>query len=118
MPKTETVHTRVKPEIKEKADSIFSSIGLTTSQAISLFLTAVITRNGIPFELVGPEEEDEDLKFATSIVTVDGPEPSEYAKKIFLLYKKGDIDIETAKFALKRKYASANHLLERLETIK
>lgn len=34
MTKTETVHTRVTPDIKRKADSIFESIGLTISQSI------------------------------------------------------------------------------------
>ena len=103
MAKTETVHTRVDPETKRKADAIFSSIGLTTSQAISLFLTAVINHKGIPFELVGPiEAEDEDLRFAASIATVDGVPPSEEAKRIFMLYKRGEIDLETAKFALAR----------------
>ena len=41
--KTVTVHTRVSPEIKEKADAIFTKLGLTTSQAITLFLTATVT---------------------------------------------------------------------------
>lgn len=102
MAKTETVHTRVTHEIKERADKIYAKIGLTTSQAINLFLTATINNNGLPFELKVPEEEDEDLKFAISIATVDGVEPDEKAKKLFMLYKRGDIDLETAKFALGR----------------
>lgn len=101
MAKTETVHTRVTKEIKEQADKIYAKIGLTTSQAISLFLTATINNNGLPFELKVPEE-DEDLKFAISIATVDGVEPDEKTKKLFMLYKRGDIDLETAKFALGR----------------
>ena len=104
--KTETIHARVTPATKEKAEAVFASIGITTSQAISLFLTAVVNHNGMPFALTAPDaEEDEDLQFATSIATVDGVPPSEEAKRIFLLYKRGDIDLETAKFALKRKYS-------------
>ena len=102
MAKTETVHTRVTQDIKEQADYIFSRLGLTTSQAITLFLTATVNHNGFPFELSIPSKEDEDLVFATAIATVDGVPPSEEAKKIFKLYKRGDIDLETAKFALKR----------------
>ena len=37
MAKTETVHTRVTSDIKEKADKIFNRLGLTTSQAITFF---------------------------------------------------------------------------------
>ena len=75
MSKTETVHTRVAPETKEKADAIFASLGLTTSQAISLFLNASVNRNGFPFELVLPSKEDEDLEFASAIASVDGVPP-------------------------------------------
>ena len=102
MAKTETVHTRVTNEIKQQADKIFSRLGLTTSQAIMLFLTASVNKNGMPFELVLPSDEEQDLAFATSIATVDGEEPSEYAKELFRLYKRGVIDLETAKFAIKR----------------
>lgn len=102
MSKTETVHTRVTPEIKRKADSIFESLGLTTSQAIMLFLTATVNHNGMPFELSLPSEEDQDLAFATAIATVDGVPPSDDAKRLFLLYKRGEIDIETARYAIRR----------------
>lgn len=104
MAKTETVHTRVTHEIKKQADEIFLRLGLTTSQAIMLFLTAVVNHNGMPFELTVPEEEDEDLKFAISVATVDGVPPTKEAQKIIRLYSKGDIDYETAQFALERIY--------------
>ena len=102
MAKTETVHTRVTHEIKEKADVVFFRLGLTTSQAIMLFLTASVNRNGIPFELALPTEAEQDLAFATAVATVDGVEPSKEAKKLFMLYKNGDIDLETVKFAIRR----------------
>ena len=102
MNKTLTVHTRVTPDIKEQADRIFASLGLTTSQAIMLFLTAAVNHNGLPFELALPTQEEQDLAFATAIATVDGASPSEETKRIFLLYKRGDIDLETAKFMIGR----------------
>ena len=101
MTKTETIHARVSKEIKEKADAIFSELGLTTSHAISLFLTATVNKKGFPFELCLPTIED-DFEFAKTIATIDGGEVSEDAKRIFILYKKGDIDLETAKFVIKR----------------
>ena len=102
MAKTATVHTRVTKDIKEQADYIFSRLGLTTSQAIMLFLTATVNHNGFPFELSIPSNEDEDLAFATAIATVDGVPPSKEAKELFLLYKRGIIDLETAKFGIRR----------------
>ena len=104
MPKTETVHTRVTPDIKRKADKVFAAIGLTTSQAIMLFLTAAVNHNGMPFELLAPSMDDQDIAFATAIATVDGVLPSEEANMIFRLYSKGDIDYETAQFAIERLY--------------
>lgn len=104
MAKTETVHTRVTYDIKEKADAIFSRLGLTTSQAITLFLTASVNHNGLPFELSLPTKEDEDVSFAISVATVDGVPPSEEAQKIMRLYSRGDIDYETAQFAIERIY--------------
>jgi len=101
MAKTETVHTRVTSDIKERADSIFTRLGLTTSQAIMLFLTATVNQNGLPFALSLPEE-DPDLAFATAIATVDGVPLTDEGKKIIHLYSKGDIDYETAEFALER----------------
>ena len=104
MAKTETVHTRVTYDIKKQADDIFSKLGLTTSQAIMLFLTATVNKNGMPFELTLPSEEDQDLAFATSIATVDGVAPSDKAQKIMRLYSRGEIDYETAEFAIERIY--------------
>ena len=104
MAKTETVHTRVNPETKKKAEKVFKSLGLTTSQAIMLFLTAAVNCNGMPFELSLPSQDDQELAFATAIATVDGVPPSPQGKRIFRLYSQGEIDYETAQFALERLY--------------
>ena len=104
MAKTQTVHTRVTEDIKTQADRIFSSLGLTTSQAIMLFLTAAVNHNGMPFELSLPKKEDQDLSFAISVATVDGVTPSNDAQRIMRLYSRGEIDYETAQFAIGRLY--------------
>lgn len=112
MAKTETVHTRVTQDIKQKADAVFSRLGLTTSQAIMLFLTASVNKNGLPFDLILPSDEEQDLAFAISVATVDGVEPSETAKELFRLYKRGVIDLETAKFAIKRMHMKQSKVLK------
>lgn len=105
MAKTETVHTRVTHDIKENADKIFTRLGLTTSQAIMLFLTASVNCNGLPFELkIKDNDADSDLTFAQSIAEVDGAPISAKAQKIMRLYAHGDIDYETAEFAIERLY--------------
>ena len=56
MSKTETIRARVQPELKHKAELIFRKLGLTTTQAITLFYKQVELRKGLPFEVAIPNE--------------------------------------------------------------
>ena len=56
MSKTETIRARVQPELKHKAEYIFRKLGLTTTQAITLFYKQVELRKGLPFEVAIPNE--------------------------------------------------------------
>ena len=101
--KSDIVHARVQREVKSDSEKILNVIGISISQAIDLFLRQVILKKGLPFKLDSEEKEETDVeKLAYLINTVDGKEPSPKAKKIISLYAKGDIDLETAKFALLR----------------
>ena len=44
------------PQLKEKAERVFCRLGLTPTQAITLFYKQVEIRNGLPFDLVIPNE--------------------------------------------------------------
>ena len=57
MPKTETVRARVEPRLKRDAEAVFRKIGLTSSEAITLFLTQVKLTNGLPFSMHVPNKE-------------------------------------------------------------
>ncbi|MFP4533496.1 MAG: type II toxin-antitoxin system RelB/DinJ family antitoxin [Desulfobacterales bacterium] len=63
MSKTETVRARIEPEIKEQAEKVFRRLGLTTTQAITLFYKQVELRNGLPFDVAIPN--------ATTIATFE-----------------------------------------------
>jgi DNA-damage-inducible protein J len=54
MPKTETVRARVEPELKRDAEAVLKKLGLTSSEAITLFLTQVKLKGGLPFPLRVP----------------------------------------------------------------
>lgn len=56
MSKTETIRARVEPELKDKAENVFRKLGLTTTQAITLFYKQVELRNGLPFEVAIPNK--------------------------------------------------------------
>jgi len=49
-----TVRARVNGELKQEVEEILSQIGLSTSQAITLFLKRIKYERGIPFELKVP----------------------------------------------------------------
>lgn len=103
--KSEVVHARVESSIKADSERILNIVGVSLSQAIDLFLRQVVLKKGLPFKLDSEEKPATDNeKLAYLINTVDGNEPSLKAKKIIHLYAVGDIDYETAKFALIRSY--------------
>ena len=44
-----TIQVRVDDNVKEKADSLFGSLGLDTSTAVRIFLYMALENKGIPF---------------------------------------------------------------------
>jgi DNA-damage-inducible protein J len=56
MPKSSSISARIDPEIKKSAERIFRQLGLTASQAITLFYKQVELRKGIPFPVELPNE--------------------------------------------------------------
>ena len=59
MAKTTTVRARVEPELKETVESVLSRLGLSTSDAITLFLNQVALVGGLPFPVQIPNKETE-----------------------------------------------------------
>lgn len=57
MARTATITTRVEPELKEEVSRIFKSLGISTTEAINLFLQKVNTFKTLPFEADIPNKE-------------------------------------------------------------
>jgi DNA-damage-inducible protein J len=57
MGKTETIRARVEPALKRDAEAVLKKIGLTSSEAINLFLAQVKLTKGLPFPLRVPNKE-------------------------------------------------------------
>jgi len=55
--KTTMVHVRLDQNIKEQAAEMLSSMGLSISDAIRVFLTRVVTEKAIPFPVCAPNAE-------------------------------------------------------------
>ncbi len=56
MNKSSTIRARIEPDLKDKAEHIFRKLGLTTTQAITLFYRQVELRKGLPFDVAIPNE--------------------------------------------------------------
>ena len=56
MAKTGVISARIDPDLKRDAEQIFRELGLTTSQAITLFYKQVDLQRGLPFSVKIPNE--------------------------------------------------------------
>ncbi|MEW6076742.1 MAG: type II toxin-antitoxin system RelB/DinJ family antitoxin [Thermodesulfobacteriota bacterium] len=56
MGKTSTIRARIEPALKGKAENIFQKLGLTTTQAITLFYKQVELKKGLPFDVAIPNK--------------------------------------------------------------
>ena len=75
MAKTEMIRARVEPELKREAEELFLGLGLSATEAITLFYRQVTLHRGLPFSVRMPNVETiEALRQAR-----DGDGLSEYA---------------------------------------
>jgi len=54
MSKTAMIRARVEPELKEQVEAIFEKLGLSASEAISVFYRQVKLQKGLPFDVKIP----------------------------------------------------------------
>ncbi len=54
MTKSATVRARIDPYLKAEVENLFQKLGLTTTEAINMFYRQVKLRNGLPFNVVIP----------------------------------------------------------------
>ena len=55
MAKSANLYARIEPDLKEKAESILTALGIPASNAITMFYKQIILQNGLPFEVKLPE---------------------------------------------------------------
>jgi len=59
MAKTATIRARIEPELKKDVENLFKKLGLSTTEAISIFYRQVKLRKGLPFNVVVPNKTTE-----------------------------------------------------------
>jgi len=57
MSKTKMITVRVDPKLKRETEKVLKELGLTTSQAITLFFNQVNLRKALPFAVAIPNTE-------------------------------------------------------------
>lgn len=53
------IHVNVNSKVKNDASEILNGLGLNMSTAINIFLTQVVKRKGIPFEVKEPTTKED-----------------------------------------------------------
>ena len=56
-----TIQTRVNDDLKLKADALFKDMGLTTTDAVRMFLTQCVNTGGLPFTPTGKKPNAQTL---------------------------------------------------------
>ena len=54
MAKTDFIHVRIEPNFKNSVENTLNQLGLTTTEAINVFLKQVVLTGGIPFNVKLP----------------------------------------------------------------
>ena len=75
--KTATIHTRIEPETKIRAEKVLHKLGMSPTEAIRIFYRQITIRNGLPFPVEIPNartastleksSRDEDTKSFNSL---------------------------------------------------
>ncbi|MCD7711356.1 MAG: type II toxin-antitoxin system RelB/DinJ family antitoxin [Firmicutes bacterium] len=66
MAKTSNLYARIEPDVKEQAESILSALGISASNAITMFYKQIILQRGIPFEMKLPANSVPDISRLTA----------------------------------------------------
>ena len=82
MEKTATLNLRVNPQLKSRAESVLSQLGIPMSTAIDMYLNQIALTGGIPFAVTLPK--------APESVNADGMTNDELKAKLLKGYD--DID--------------------------
>ncbi|MCT7883613.1 MAG: type II toxin-antitoxin system RelB/DinJ family antitoxin [Lactobacillus iners] len=61
MAKTANINVRIEPEVKQQAEDLFGSFGISVTDAINIFLRTSIMEGGFPFKIRKPRFNPETL---------------------------------------------------------
>ena len=65
--KSANLYARIEPDVKEKAESILSALGIPASSAINMFYKQIILQRGLPFEVKIPSARPVDISTLSEV---------------------------------------------------
>ncbi len=99
MAKSATISMRIDGQLKSETETIFQQLGMTTTEAIKIFLTAVRNRKGLPFQLQVVSEQPTPLEQRKKALdAIMGAYPLMTSSADFARLKQEEIDLEERKF--------------------
>lgn len=57
MAKSAFLNARIDPDLKTRAEKVLAGVGVSASQAITMFYRQVVLRRGLPFDVCLPNAE-------------------------------------------------------------
>jgi addiction module RelB/DinJ family antitoxin len=98
MVKSATISMRIDGQLKSETEAIFHQLGLTTTEAIKIFLAAVRNRKGLPFQLqVGSVPPSPLAQRKNALEAIIGAYPIVTSSTDFARIKQQEIDLEERK---------------------
>lgn len=95
MAKSAVINVRVEPELKQLAEDLYKSFGITITDAINLFLNKSIMEGGLPFELKQPRYNAEtEAAMLEADAILEGREKTKSYKSAKELFEELDREIE------------------------
>ena len=79
--KSANLYARIEPDVKEKAESILSTLGIPASSAINMFYKQIILQRGLPFEVKIPSARPVDILSLIHISEPTRPAASDVYKR-------------------------------------
>ena len=77
MAKTANLNIRMDPKIKTEAEALFSTFGMTVSDAVNIFLHQALLEGGLPFAVKQPRYNAEtEAAMAEARAILDGRIPA------------------------------------------
>lgn len=60
--KSANLYARIEPDVKEQAEGILQTLGISASSAINMFYKQIILQKGLPFEVKIPSARPADIR--------------------------------------------------------